>query len=580
MKSILIIFIFLVFYTIGSSQTNTELLFINGSVYTFDNNDNVFEAIAVDKGKILDVGSNAQLLKNYKASAVIDLKGKTVVPGFIEGHGHLISYGRSLLDLNLLGTKSKKEIADKLKNYIKNFKKGEWIKGNSWDQNDWKNKEWPTSADIDEVSKYNPVVLTRIDGHAVWVNSLVLRLANITKDTKDPEGGKILRDKNGNPTGILIDNAIGLIYEVMPLINDEYIEKAILKAQEKLLEYGITEFHDMGIDKSGYDILTKLYQNGKLKIRYRGYTDGQNDLWNILINSEKQKSVFQNDDIKIIGIKLFADGAMGSRGAAFFEPYSDDKDNYGLITTSEKEIYEITKQALLNGYQVATHAIGDKAINITINAYEQALKETEVNDHRLRIEHVQVINPTDAERMAKLKIIPSMQPVHATSDMYWAEARLGRERVRWSYAWNLVLKNSPFIIGGSDVPVENPSVIDGLYAAITRKDKAGHPNSLDDLKKLISEKKFVISDEGFNNAEDFNNGWYPQQKVSLRTAVSMFTKYPPYASKEESVYGTIEKNKLANLTILSKDIFKLKPEDLLKTKIDMTVIDGKIVYKR
>lgn len=576
-KKGIILSFFLIFFTITFSQNKVDLLLYNGKIYSLDNKNRIFSALCIKDGKIVELGKSEILLKKYVSEKKINLKGNIVFPGFIEGHGHLINYGKVLSEVDLFGTKSIDEIIAKISNAVENTKKGEWIFGSSWDQNNWNDKNWPDGKLLNAVSPDNPVCLTRIDRHAIWVNKKVLDLAGITKETKSPDGGFIIRDNNGNPTGILIDNATDLIYNIIPAKEESEIEKAILNAQEKLLNYGIVEFQDMGISKNRFEILTKLYNEGKFKIRYRGYIDGSSDFWNCLIQSGKKKTVSQNDMIKIVGVKIYADGALGSRGAALTEPYNDDKNNSGLAILKETEIYEITKKALENGLQVTTHAIGDKAINITINAYQKAIEETGIKDHRLRIEHVQVLNPSDAERIAKLNIVPSMQPTHCTSDMYWAEARLGMERIKWAYAWNTVLKYSPLLIGGSDVPIESPNILEGIYAAVTRKDKNGHPKSFKDMKELINKKIFIISEDGISDEKDFQNGWYSKQKVTRLQAINMFTKWPAFAVFEEKQKGILEKDKFADLTVLDKDISVIPSSEILKTNILMTIVNGNIL---
>jgi predicted amidohydrolase YtcJ len=530
-------------------------------------------------GNIIDLGTTEGIQDKYSSSQVIDLAGKVVLPGFIDAHGHISGYGENLLEIDLVGTNSQEEIAELVKEKASKLQPGEWIAGVGWDQNDWKEKLWPNHKIIDEAAPNNPVYLTRIDGHALWVNKKALELAGITKDTKNPEGGDIKRDANGNPTGVLIDNAMNLIYKVVPPQTDEMIEKTILTAVNSLMKYGITSVHDMGVGLRTINIMKKLANEGKLPIRIHVYIDGVGNTWNEFLKSGRLVG-YANNFLNVRGIKLFVDGAMGSRGALMSEPYQDDPGNSGLQLMSEDEIYKVTLDALKNGFQVATHAIGDLGNTIVLNAYERALNELKPKDHRLRVEHVQVINPKDVERFGKYGIIPSMQPVHATSDMPWAEARLGTKRVKWSYAPKLVLKGSPIIAGGSDFPVENPSVLEGIYAGVTRRDKNEYPRSWLDVIRMVDKKLFVISKEGIPDTTAFEGGWYPEQRLTVQEAVNEFTKWAAYAGFEENKKGTIEIGKWVDFTILDRDIFNIPARDILRTNVEMTIVGGKIVYKK
>ena len=573
-----LLFIFCFFVSESYSKDTPDKLFINGKIISLDSSFKVYEAIAIKDGKIFDLGTNAELLKKYPNAELIDLKNNFVYPGFIDAHGHITGYGENLLNIDLVGTESQEQIAELVKNKSKNVKDGQWILGVGWDQNDWKDKSWPTHHILDEAAPNHPVALTRIDGHALWVNKKALELAGIDKSTKDPDGGQIYKDKNGNPTGILIDNAMTLVYKAIPPLNEEELTNLILTSLNNLVKYGITEVHDMGANEKTIEIYKKLADKNLLPLRIHVYVDGIGETWEKYLREGKLIG-YGNNFLNVDGIKLFVDGAMGSRGALMTEPYQDDPKNFGLLLLSEDQIYEVTLNALEKGLQVATHAIGDSGNNLVLNAYERAIKETGKNDHRLRIEHVQVINPSDAKRLNELNIVPSMQPVHATSDMPWAEARLGPERVRWSYALKMVLNESNLIAGGSDFPVENPSVLEGIYAAVTRKDKNGMPKNVDDVKYLVQEKKWVLSKDGIKDPSVFEDGWYPDQKLTLEEALKCFTIWASYAVFEESKKGTIEIGKWADFTVLDKNLFEISPEEILKTNVVMTVVDGKIVYE-
>ncbi len=576
---VLVLFISMLMFQSSCSKEMPEKIFYNGKIYSLDDKNSIYEAVAVKNGIIFDLGSSEELLNKYPNSEKIDLNGATVLPGFIDAHGHITGYGENLLQIDLVGTNSQQEIAKLVKQKADQVKEGEWILGIGWDQNDWEDKSWPTHEILDKASPKNPVALTRIDGHALWVNKRALELAGINKNTPDPEGGEIKKDKNGNPTGLLIDNAMNLVFKVIPPPTDEELERTVLVSTNNLVKYGITEVHDMGVNERTIKIYKKLADEGKLPIRIHVYIDGIGETWNKYLNEGKLVG-YANNFVNVDGIKLFVDGAMGSRGALMTEPYQDDPDNFGLMLLSEEQIYKVTKDALKKGLQVATHAIGDSGNYLVLNAYQKAIEELKPDDPRLRIEHVQVINPVDVKRLADLKIIPSMQPVHATSDMPWAEARLGPERVKWSYAYKSVLNETKIIAGGSDFPVENPSVLEGIYAAVTRRDKNGLPKNADDVLRLVQEKKWVISKEGIKDQKNFENGWYPEQKLTIDEAIKCFTRWASYAVFEENKKGTIEIGKWADFTILDKDLYNISPEEILNTNVLMTVVNGTIVYRK
>ncbi len=584
MKSIIVVLKFFIFLSLvlafnSCGKNMPDKIFINGKIYSLDDKNSIYEAVAVKDGLIFDLGTNEKILKKYSDAEKIDLNGAVVFPGFIDSHGHIIGYGDNLLQIDLVGTESQKEIAELVRKKAQELKEGEWILGVGWDQNDWEDKSWPDHKILDEAAPDNPVALTRIDGHALWVNKKALELAGITKNTPNPAGGEIKKDKNGNPTGLLIDNAMNLVYKVIPPPDEEDLIKTVLVSTENLVKYGITSVHDMGVSERTIEIYKKLADEGRLPLRIHAYIDGAGETWNKYLKEGKLTG-YANNFVNVDGIKLFVDGAMGSRGALMTEPYQDDPGNLGLLLLSENEIYKIARDALSKGLQVATHAIGDSGNYLVLNAYERAFNELKTENHRFRIEHVQVIKPEDAKRLAKLGVVPSMQPVHATSDMPWAEARLGPVRVKWSYALRMVLNESKMIAGGSDFPVENPSVLEGIYAAVTRQDKNGRPKNADDVLQLIKEKKWVLSKEGIKDPKNFEGGWYPDQKLTIDEAIKCFTKWAAYSVFEENKKGTIEIGKWADFTILDKDLYNINPEEILKTNVIMTIVNGKIVYKK
>ncbi len=527
-----------------------EIVFLNGNIYTLDENLPVAEAMAIKGEKILSVGSNEKIKERIERDTkVIDLKGKTVVPGFIDAHVHFFSYGSSLKELNFVGTKSISEIVEIVKSNLSNFKPGEWITGHGWDHEDWEKKEFPTYREISEITPENPVYFTRVDGHAGWANKKAMEIAGITKETEDPPGGKIIRDEKGEPTGVFIDSAQSLIEKHIPEKSREWKKDAILKAQEECIKLGLTEVHEAGTPEEIIDIYRELIKEGKLKIKIYAMLSGAEHF-------EKYKGktpvIREGGKLTIRAVKLFMDGALGSRGAALFQPYSDDPNNTGLLLMDEEKLYQITKSALKRGYQVCVHAIGDKANFLTLNAFERAIKETGVKDHRLRVEHAQVVRTEDMHRFSELGVIPSMQPTHATSDMYWAEKRLGSERAKGAYAWKSIMKKGAKIAGGSDFPVENPNPLWGFFSAITRYDHNGWPQG----------------------------GWHPDEKMTREEALKCFTVNAAYSAFEEDLKGSLKPGMLADFVVLSKDIMTIPEMEILKTEVLMTVIDGEIVYSK
>ncbi len=527
------------------------MLLVNGIVYTLDNKQATVEAVAVKDGRIVGTGSNDEIRRKFKSDRVIDLKRRVVYPGFVDAHGHMEGLGALMSNVNLDGTTSVEEIQRLVAERAKSVKPGAWIRGRGWDQNTWVEHAFPTHAMLDAVVKDIPVYLRRVDGHALWVNRKVLDLAGITASTRDPEGGRIIRDKFGNPTGVLVDNAIDLIDSVMPQPSDEERTEAFEKAVEECVKVGLTEVHDMGVDLQGIEIYKKLIAQKRFPFRVYAAIGGIGKTWNQYLTRGPETE--GNDGrLTVRALKLYADGALGSRGAALIEPYSDDPGNRGLTLTSSEQLKSAAEQALAKGFQVCVHAIGDRANNIVLNVYEEVLNSNPANarDARFRIEHAQVLTLNDIPRFHMLKVIPSMQPTHCTSDMYWAESRLGSDRVKGAYAWRSLLDQGSIIPAGSDFPVESPNPLLGFYAAITRQDKKGWP-------------------EG---------GWFPAQRMTREEALQAFTTWAAFASFEENTKGSITTGKVADFTILSDDIMKIDPLKILDTHVELTIIGGEVVY--
>ncbi|HZY10926.1 MAG TPA: amidohydrolase [Bacteroidota bacterium] len=541
------------YYLINTTMNDVDSLLINGRAYTFDAGNNIAEAIAIRGDRIVGIGSTYEMMKRYSTKNVVDLQGKTVLPGFIDAHAHLLGEGGKLATLDLVGTSSAEQIISLVEKRVGESSEGQWIIGRGWDQNDWAVKQFPDRSLLDRVAQNNPVSLRRIDGHALWVNSKTLALANITTDTKDPFGGKIHRDEKENPTGILIDNAMDLVGNVMSDITSEEIEERLKLALEECARLGLTEVHDMGVDLETIEIYKKIIDSGQCPIRvYAAIGDHEKTLKHYLQHGTEIG--YGNGLLTVRAVKLYIDGALGSRGAALIDEYLDDPGNRGLTVMSESQIESICNQALEKGFQVCSHAIGDRGNNIALNSYEKILTTLSKNREspRWRIEHVQVLLPADIARFKQLGILPSMQPTHATSDMYWAESRIGSDRIKSAYAWRSLLRTGSIIISGSDFPVEGVNPLWGFYAAITRSDQTGYPQ----------------------------DGWYPDQKMTREEAVRSFTQWAAYGAFEEHLKGTIEVGKWADLTILSKDIMQIPPSEILTTEVEMTIVGGKFVYQK
>ena len=535
-----------------TSQKQADLVIIGGKVVTVDSDFSITEAVAVRDSKIIFVGTNVDA-KEYisRTTNVIELNGELVLPGLIDSHGHLTGYGKSLEHVDLVGTKSYKEVIDFVKEEVKTVEPGEWIRGRGWDQNDWEIKEFPTHQALSKISPDNPVIFSRIDGHAILVNQKAMKIAGIDINTSDPDGGKLIRNSNGLPSGIFIDNAEKLITDHVPKYSTEKIRGIIHNAAKRCAELGLTGVGDAGIPITRIDDYKYLIDNGRMPIRLNAMlADTAVNDWVRFLQKYKVDS-YGNDFLRVKSVKLYADGALGSRGAALLEPYSDDPENSGLIVTNNSHMLEVCKAALENDFQVCTHAIGDKAIRTMLDIYEQALQENPIADHRFRIEHSQIVNLDDVTRYAELGVIPAMQPQHTVSDMPWTEDRIGSDRVKGAYAFRSFIDVGVIIPCGSDFPIEVPNPLVGIHNAVTRQDANGYP-------------------EG---------GWFPEQKMTVEEAIKGYTIWAAYSAFQEDILGSIEVGKYADFTILDKDILSIEPSDILNTKPIFTIVGGEIKYQ-
>src|ERR1041385_712742 len=537
-------------------QSAADIVFKNGNVYTANDKAPHAQAIAVKADRIVFVGSNEAAQKFVGANTrVVDLKGNTVLPGFTDSHQHLSGVGEREMTLNLEGTTSLDDLLAKVKARVDQAKPGEWVTGRGWIETHWQPPVFPTRWDLDKVSANNPLILGRADGHGAVANSAALKLAGVDKNTPNPFGGEISKDKqSGEPNGMLLDAAQGLVRRKVPPTTREEAERAVVLGVKRDIELGWTQIQDAGGSYEDIDIFKKLYASGAIKLRIYKAVYGPGPNANRLLSEGPIIGEFQNR-LTVRTIKVVSDGALGSRGAALLAPYSDAPDTSGFLTVKAEELRPMLIDALRKGIQVETHAIGDKANRFILDEYETALKavpvgERKVAEPRWRVEHAQIVNPADIPRFAKLGIIPSMQPSHAIGDLFFAPKRLGLDRLAGAYAWESFIKSGVVVPGGSDAPVERGEPMIEFYAAVARKDQTGFSGE----------------------------GWHPEEAVTRNQALKMFTIWPAYAAFEEKLRGTIEVGKLADFTILAADIMTILAPEILKTRCVMTVINGEIVW--
>ena len=540
-----------------AAQAPADLVLTNGRIYTVDNARPIVRALAARGGRVIFVGSDAEARVLASSSArVIDLHGATVVPGIIDAHAHLLGLGNMLQSANVAGSTSYQEVVDRVKAHSRNVKPGEWIRGRGWDQTRWASKEFPTHELLSRAFPDNPVVLERIDGHALLANAKAMELARITSGTAEPSGGRILKLASGSPSGVFVDNAEGLIDRAIPAATHEQTRTAILAAIRECNRWGLTGIHDPGADPKTVAIYEELARAGKYDLRnYVMLSDpGEPTAAVTLANPYLRRgpqSALYDGHLWIRAIKLYADGALGSRGAALLAPYSDDPTNSGLLLSPPAHIEAWAETALRRGFQVNVHAIGDRGNRIALDAFESALRRVPKADHRFRVEHAQVISPQDIPRFAKLGVIPSMQATHQTSDMRWAESRLGPERILGAYAWRSLLNTGVVIPNGTDFPVEEVNPLLTFHAAVARQDPANSPVG----------------------------GWYPDQKMTREEALQSMTIWPAYAGFQESMLGSLTPGKYADFVVLDRDIMRVPDTEILGTRVISTWIGGKRVYE-
>ncbi|MGE6463232.1 amidohydrolase [Pseudoalteromonas tetraodonis] len=508
---------------------------------------NTFTTLVIKDGKVVKTGPDS-LKNSFPGATLIDANGKTLLPGLIDAHGHVIGLGENLSQLDVRGAKSVDEITAKLNEFAKG-KEG-WIIGRGWNQELWSDTRFPTAADLDKVVSDRPVILSRVDSHAIWVNSKALELANINADTPAPTGGEIIKDEFGKPTGIFIDKAETLVTQHMPATSAQSVSNALDAAGKHLLSLGITSTHDAGIDKTTWQVYKQRAELGTLPLRIVAMLSAASPDLNMMLKAGRYQDA--QDFLSIRSVKIYADGALGSRGAALIEEYADRANHFGLMLETQQKLEQLFTLTFKSGFSANTHAIGDRANKIVLDAYQNVFKQTGGILLRNRMEHAQIVSPEDIPRFKTLKIIPSMQPVHATSDMHMAEQRLTDKQLQGAYAWQTFLEQGSTIAAGSDYPVELANPFDGLYSAITRMDHNQLPE----------------------------NGWRASEVLSREDALRAFTLGGAYAAYQEFKLGSLEQGKWADFILVDQDYFKVPIEQLYKTQVLQTWIAGTLRYEK
>ncbi len=524
-----------------NTKKDADLLVYNAFIYTVDESFSTAEAMAIRDGKILKTGNEKELRNAYNFAEEINLEGQFVYPGFIDPHCHFYGYGMGLQNADLVGTQTFDEIVGILKEHHANFP-SEWIIGRGWDQNNWPVKEFPHKSDLDKHFPDIPVLLVRVDGHAAIANTAALKKAGVKAGMKIPGGDFITR--NGELTGVLIDNAIGAVRRFVPAPDYDDKVNALLQAQKNCFAVGLTSVGDAGLEKETILLMDSLQKESALKMRIYAMLHPTKENFEHFM----EKGIYKTDFMNVRSVKLFADGALGSRGARLIEPYSDDPKNVGLLVETPDYLAEISEMAYRHGYQVNTHCIGDSAVRLVLNVYGNLLKEQ--NDLRWRIEHAQIVHPDDFDLFGKYSIVPSIQTTHATSDMFWAADRLGSERMKGAYAYRQLLEQLGWLPNGSDFPVEHINPLYGFYAGVARKNLDGKP------------------EEGFQM----------ENALTREQVLRGMTIWAAKAAFEENEKGSLEPGKFADFVVLDIDLMKDDIELVPVTKVNKTFIAGQQVY--
>lgn len=536
MKNIALVLALILTTSCEYFKEEADMVVVNANIYTVDGDFSKAEAFAIQKGKFVAVGSSEEIRKIYTSDQIVDADGRTITPGLIDSHCHFYGLGLKQQEVDLMGTKSFAEVLQRVQEFQKENPKS-FIQGDGWDQNDWEVKEFPTKKELDELYPNTPVALERVDGHAYLVNQTALDMAGIKWNTK-VEGGEIIKNQFGN-TGVLIDNPMRMIDAVTPKPSLETQVQALKDAERICMNYGLTTVNDAGLDRSTIELIDSLQQNGELSIRvYAMVSNTPENLEHYLYQGP-----VKTEKLNVRSIKVYGDGALGSRGAALKKPYSDKWGHYGAMVTPTDEIADLARRIAISEYQMNTHAIGDSANAFVLRTYDKVLQGKK--DRRWKIEHAQVINDSDFDYF-KNGIIPSIQPTHATSDMYWAEDRLGDERIKGAYAYKTLLDKAGIVALGTDFPVEQVSPFLTFYAAVTRQDADGYPEGGFQMKDVLTREE----------------------------ALKGMTIWAAYSNFEENEKGSIEIGKFADFTIYNKDMMQVPPAEILSIMADQTYVGG------
>lgn len=547
----------------AQARRTVSLVLTNGKVFTANPRGTIAQAVAVDGDRIVAIGTDAEITTRYSGTRTVDLKGRLVTPGFNDAHLHFLGGGLSLLRVDLIGAKTLNEAKRRIAAKVRELPPGSWITGRGWDHTLW-GGQWPTRQDLDEVAPNNPVLVQRVDGHVSWANSLALNKAGVTRETRAPEGGELLHDAKGEPTGILKETAAQLVSRVVPQPTPAELLQALERALEEARRYGLTSIQD----NSGYRttmLYRELLKQGKLTVRIAEWQDFEDSVEE-LKRQRAEFATFKDDPLRLrlTALKGYVDGTLGSRTAAMLAPFADDPSNSGIPRRPPEELTKMIVERDAAGFQIALHAIGDRANRMALDGFDEAGKKNpkkvfaDTNRHyattgaRHRVEHAQVVAPTDFARFRDLGVIASMQPSHAISDKRWAQDRLGEYRVQGAYAWHMMQSFRVHVPFGTDWPVEPINPYIGLYAAVTRQSTEGDPAG----------------------------GWWPQERLTIEDAIRCYTAESAYASYEENEKGQVAPGMLADLVVHSRDLLTIPPPEILQTEVLMTILGGRVIYER
>jgi predicted amidohydrolase YtcJ len=536
----------------AQGATPADLIVTNARIYTVDDGRPMAEAMAVRAGRVQFVGSErGALTLRGPQTRVLDAAGATIIPGIADAHVHLLNLGMALRTVSLVGARTYDEVIERIAAKARELPAGTWITGRGWDQNDWPDTRLPSHEPLSRAVPNHPVSVTRIDGHATLVNAAAMRIANLTAATTDPAGGRIERTASGEPTGVLVDRAMGIVSSRVPPATRDQVRDATLGAIREANRWGLTSVHDAGVEAAVVDVYEELARAGQYSLRNYVMIRQDDSTLARYFRRGPQRGL-HDGRIWIRAIKISADGALGSRGAALLDPYSDDPTNSGLLLVPPARIKDVAVRALRSGFQLNVHAIGDRGNRVVLDAFEAALKEVPAADHRFRVEHAQILHHDDIPRFAELDVLPSMQTTHQVSDMYWVPNRIGFSRSLGGYAWRSLLNTGVIIPNGTDFPVEAVAPMRSFHSAVTRQDENNWPMG----------------------------GWFADQRMTRSEALRSMTLWPAYAAFQERELGSLSPGKYADFVILDRDIMTVAPDAILGTQVVATYIGGRAVYEK